>query len=739
MELLGPSGNYKAAIAAINAGCDAIYVGGKKYSARMNAENFSDDELVNIIDYAHIFDVKVYVTLNTLLYQDEFFDAVNYAKFLYDHGVDAIIIQDLGLAHYLHQTLPELVLHASTQLNCHNLAQAKALKEVGFKRIVLAREAPISLCKEIKQIGLEVEVFVHGALCVSYSGNCLLSSFIGSRSGNRGRCAQPCRLSYSLLEDNETILEDKFILSTKDLNDLEYLSQFAKNDVDSLKIEGRLKSVDYIYLVCKAYADTLKQIQKKGNADIKSYQKKLQQIFSRSFTKGFMLGENSFDVLNMKSSSHQGEKIGTVIGYKKGRVSIRLEKDVHRLDGIRFNDNRQYGRTIQKMFVNSNERETANKGEIIDINRIEHDIKNGCEVIRTSSFFLQQELQSLMIENRKKSLKMTVYCYKNKPLRFEIRDNKKRYYCNGDLVQESINNPTSFDRLKTQINKTGNYPFIFEEIEVYGDEDIFIPIAQINSLRNDILNKILESKKIRRNSSLLEYEFNYSTSTINNQKVFINENKRNVEISFNDKKFYHLPRINNSISTISNSYVSSFYIGDNLIASPYCNITNSYTLDLFLGNGYVLCGLSLELDYQSIKMIVDDYYDRHKIKPNIMIYLYGKFDAMIMKSCPIGCFYHNKSIQCGRCLNNNYALKDRMGVIYPLISDSNCNIRILNNRPISLISKINQLENIGVSNYIIQFTDEDDETRKQITSCILNNQSIYLNEITLGHFEKRAN
>ena len=247
MELLGPSGNYKAAIAAINAGCDAIYVGGKKYSARMNAENFSDDELVNIIDYAHIFDVKVYVTLNTLLYQDEFFDAVNYAKFLYDHGVDAIIIQDLGLAHYLHQTLPELVLHASTQLNCHNLAQAKALKEVGFKRIVLAREAPISLCKEIKQIGLEVEVFVHGALCVSYSGNCLLSSFIGSRSGNRGRCAQPCRLSYSLLKDNETILEDKFILSTKDLNDLEYLSQFAKNDVDSLKIEGRLKSVDYIY------------------------------------------------------------------------------------------------------------------------------------------------------------------------------------------------------------------------------------------------------------------------------------------------------------------------------------------------------------------------------------------------------------------------------------------------------------------------------------------------------------
>ena len=738
MELLGPSGNYESAVAAINAGCDAIYIGGKKYSARMNADNFSDDEIVNIIDYAHIFNVKVYVTINTLLYQDEFFDVVNYAKFLYEVGVDAIIVQDLGLASYLHKTLPDLVLHASTQLNCHNLNQAIALKEIGFQRVVLAREAPLSLCQEVKKIGLEVEVFVHGALCVSYSGNCLMSSFIGSRSGNRGRCAQPCRLNYSLLKDGETVVDNKYLLSTKDLNDLEYLSKFRNYDVDSLKIEGRLKSIDYIYLVCKAYADTLKAIKENKNEVINNYQKKLQQIFSRSFTKGFMLGADKFNVLNVKSSSHQGERIGTVINYKKGRVSIRLEKDVHRLDGIRFNDGKQYGRTIQKMFVNSNEREVAKKGEIIEINRLDVEIKNGCEVIRTSSYFLQQELQSIMSETRKVPFNITIFCYKNKPLRLEIKDNKKVYYAVGELVQEALNTPTTYERIKSQINKTGNYPFVFKDINIYGDEDIFIPIAKLNALRNEILDKIIESKKIRRSYELLEYKSSYDITKINNQNVIIDEHKRNVDIRINNKKINYLSRINSALEIPDNSYVSGLYLGKDLIASPYSNITNSYALDAYFENGYSLCSLSLELDSQSIKSIVEDYYNRHGVNPNIMIYVYGKFDAMIMKSCPIGCIYHNDKTQCGKCLLNNYSLKDRMGVIYPLMSDENCNIRVINDRPISLINKLNVLLNLDITNYLIHFTNETENERLIIKDAILNKKEAYLNKMTLGHFEKRA-
>ena len=164
MELLSPAGNYRSAIASFNAGSDAIYLGGKLFSARMNADNFSDDEIVQIIQYAHRIGRKVYVTMNTLIFQDEFVKAVNFARFLYNNRVDGVIIQDLGLAHYLHKTMPNLILHASTQLNCHNLQQAIALKKIGFKRVVLARESDIKLIKEVKSIGLEVEVFVHEKL-----------------------------------------------------------------------------------------------------------------------------------------------------------------------------------------------------------------------------------------------------------------------------------------------------------------------------------------------------------------------------------------------------------------------------------------------------------------------------------------------------------------------------------------------------------------------------------------------
>ena len=251
MELLAPSGNLSSALAALKAGADAIYLGGKSFSARASADNFTDEEIKEITDLAHSIGKKVNVTLNTLLYQDEFMDAVSFATYLYSIGVDAIIVQDLGLANYLHRTLPGLVLHASTQLNCHNIEEAKALIKIGFKRIVLARECGLDIVKAIKDLGVEVEVFAHGALCVSYSGNCLMSSFIGNRSGNRGRCAQPCRMAYQLLEDGEEIEDANFALSTKDLMTLDYVSSLIDLDVDSLKIEGRMKSPEYVYTITK--------------------------------------------------------------------------------------------------------------------------------------------------------------------------------------------------------------------------------------------------------------------------------------------------------------------------------------------------------------------------------------------------------------------------------------------------------------------------------------------------------
>ena len=207
IELLSPAGSKESFYAAINAGTDAIYLGGKLFSARAYASNFSNEELKELIIYAHLRNVKVYVTVNTLVFEEEFFEAIKFIEFLYRNNVDAILLQDLGLASYIHKVYPSLEIHASTQLNCHNISEAKALMKLGFKRIVLARETPLHLVREIKRLGVEVEVFVHGALCVSYSGQCLMSSLIGNRSGNRGKCAQPCR-NYMICEgDNRKSTE----------------------------------------------------------------------------------------------------------------------------------------------------------------------------------------------------------------------------------------------------------------------------------------------------------------------------------------------------------------------------------------------------------------------------------------------------------------------------------------------------------------------------------------------------
>ena len=253
-ELLSPVGNIDALKAAINAGCDAVYLGGKLFGARSYAGNFDDEEMIEAIKYAHIYGVKVYVTMNTMIYESEVEAFINYVDFLHRNNVDALIIQDLGMMDLIRKTYPNLELHASTQMNVHNVEGVKLLEELGLKRVVLARETNIEKIKEIKQkTNIELEIFVQGALCISYSGQCLMSSLLNGRSGNRGTCSQCCRMKYDLISDNKKVNTDEYLLSTKDLNTLEHLDQLIEVGVDSLKIEGRMKRPEYVYLMTNIY------------------------------------------------------------------------------------------------------------------------------------------------------------------------------------------------------------------------------------------------------------------------------------------------------------------------------------------------------------------------------------------------------------------------------------------------------------------------------------------------------
>ncbi len=292
VELLAPAGDYEALMSAVNAGCDAVYLGGKNFGARAYATNFDHDDLKAALEFCHLRDVKVYVTVNTLVANEEFEKLVNYLDFLYSIGVDAVIVQDMGVLKFLRENYPGLKVHASTQMTVHNLEGVQELAEKGVSRVILSRELTLKEIKDIVQnSNIEVEVFVHGALCVSYSGQCFMSSILGGRSGNRGRCAQPCRLKYSLVDKEGKVLEkDLHLLSMTDLCTIENIPNLIEAGVTSFKIEGRMKNAEYVASVVKAYREAIDCFYEGKAFDSGKAIEEMSRIFNRGFSSGYLFG-----------------------------------------------------------------------------------------------------------------------------------------------------------------------------------------------------------------------------------------------------------------------------------------------------------------------------------------------------------------------------------------------------------------------------------------------------------------
>lgn len=335
VELLAPVGGKEALYAAVQNGANAVYLGGKLFNARHSATNFDSSELKEAIRYAHLHKVKVYVTVNILIDDKEMRETLDYIRFLYEIDVDAIIVQDLGLASLVRELFPKLDLHASTQMTINNLDGAKQLEELGFSRIVLARETPLEEIKRIKAgTTMELESFVHGALCVSYSGQCLMSSMIGGRSGNRGRCAQPCRMKYSIVDNMGRLVQDwdkKHVISPRDLNTLEHLDRLIESGITSLKIEGRMKRPEYVATIVANYR---KALDFGVEAITEGDKKDVTQIFNREFTKGLGLGDLGRTYISYDRPDNRGSLLGYVSRVDKYRVYIMLQDDVEKGDGI---------------------------------------------------------------------------------------------------------------------------------------------------------------------------------------------------------------------------------------------------------------------------------------------------------------------------------------------------------------------------------------------------------------------
>ena len=562
IELLSPVGDFECLKSAVQNGANAVYFGSNLFSARAFAQNFGKEELEQAINYAKIRGVKTHLTLNTLIKDEEFEEAFNVAKTAYELGIDAIIVQDLGLATMLINSFPDLEIHASTQMTASNLEGVKKLEQLGFKRVVLSRECSLSEIEHIcKNASIDIEVFAHGALCISYSGQCLFSSMVGGRSGNRGKCAQPCRLPYSLHSisssnpSKEKFLDKGYLLSPRDLCSLENLPKLIKAGVKSLKIEGRMKSPTYVATVTKIYRKYIDLAYKYINNEISKYEvtlidkQNLMQVFNRGgFSSGHLQDEPNKKLIYPQKPNNMGIILGKILKYNsnKGLVTAKLENSLSIGDGISFeNENTKY--TISELMNKNVNIKFSEKGTTVTFGRMKGKIKIGDIIYKITDKELSFEaLNSYSKENVKTYLSCSLKIRSNekitvtvKSLNFGLEEFSEYNY----IPETAKNAPITKEKITSQFNKTLNTCFEFSKIDIDMNEDLFIPTSVLNDIRRTAINlietKILDSFKRISNLDKLEFEnFALCNLATSSQQKALLLNVLNIDYDYSKLKHF---------------------------------------------------------------------------------------------------------------------------------------------------------------------------------------------------------
>lgn len=511
-ELLAPVGSWEALVAAVQNGADALYLGGKMFSARQHADNFDRDELLRAVEYAHIRGVRVFVTVNTLVADQELRELIDYLRYLYEIGVDAVIVQDLGVVRLARRILPGLTLHASTQMTVHNAAGVRLMQEMGMQRTVLSRELSLKDIIAIKQAtGAELEVFVHGALCICYSGQCLMSSLIGGRSGNRGRCAQPCRLNYTLVNEKGEPLAapeeiGSHLLSPRDLNLVRHLPDLAATGVNSLKIEGRMKRPEYVATVVRIYRRALDRAltgQYDESAVITAEEEKqLAQIFNRDFTTAYFYSRPGRDMMSYKRPNNRGTKLGRVGPFvrEKGMIEIQLE-DILRLgDGIEIwvTEGGRKGTEVGKIILDGQSVEEAGPGNRVLV-PVEGRVKTGDRVFKTHDALLIRAARQTFTspqETKKIPLYFRVTAEIGGQLQIKARDEADREVTVMGMVtlEKAEKKPLTEDKLFSQLDRLGNTPFAVGGLEAHIEPGVMVPLSEINEVRRQVITKLEEER-----------------------------------------------------------------------------------------------------------------------------------------------------------------------------------------------------------------------------------------------------
>lgn len=508
-EILSPAGSMESVRAAVNAGCDAIYIGGSRFGARAYADNPQGDQMTEVIRYCHRYGVKVYMTVNTLLKEHELQqDLYDYIRPYYLEGLDAVIVQDVGIMNYLHRYFPDLDIHASTQMTLTMGQSTEILEPYGVTRIVPARELTLEELAQMRQnTGLEIEVFVHGALCYCYSGQCLFSSMLGGRSGNRGRCAQPCRQRYYLEGERSAA----YLLSPREHCSLKHVGALMKIGVDSLKLEGRMKRPEYVALTTEVYRKYVDLCASLGTEDFEKYlhahqdmwqedMRRLAELYNRQgFTSGYMEGKSGVpyekkqgkgDMIAQKRPNHGGVLVGKVTAVDRHMVTYRLEREVHAQDVVEFRDARlrpSYEYTLG---------ETRRAGEQVKARYLKGSrIRTGDLVYRTKDAVLLEEIREKYLkEDQRLSVKMCFTAQVDQPMELQVSvmQDQEKISCvvQGMLCQKAEKNPADPEAVKRVLCQTGGTVFECHACEVNLQGELFLPVGALKKLRREALDKL---------------------------------------------------------------------------------------------------------------------------------------------------------------------------------------------------------------------------------------------------------
>ena len=699
MKIVAPAGNMERFYSAISATADEIYLGLKGFGARRNAENFTVEELKKAIDYAHLRGSRIFLTLNTIMTNREIELLYPTLKDLYNYGLDAIIVQDIGYAEYLHKNFPSIEIHGSTQMTVANYYEINYLKELGFKRIVLPRELSFEEIKEIrKHTDIELEVFVSGSLCISFSGNCYMSSFIGGRSGNRGMCAQPCRKEYKT-----SCGEKSYFLSPKDqLYGFDEIKKLQEIGVESIKVEGRMKDVSYVYETVSYFRNLINGIDKEENTP---------KLFNRGYSKGYFY-DNDKTIMNRDYSYNMGEKIGEVIG-----KNIRLDEDIVSGDGITFvsKDYKNLGGTYINKIVYKNEKLILNFPE-------------GTKYIfRNYNKRLNDEISKKLKSSDKKleiNFDFTAKLDKNLILKTYLEDENGNRILNLEEISETLTQKAqkraiNDEDIKEKLSEIGDSEFTVKNIKIDIDENIFIPLSELKNLKRNAVEKFREKilSYFRRDldSELKENNQEYFKLEIEKDEpkdleirvIVSNEEQKNflenIKNEYNIKEIYYrtydiakqsmLGQHNLDNKLASNLYELLENKNPDVMLNWNMNIVNSYTINVLEKikklESFII---SPEINFSKIREL-----GKTRLKKALLVY--SKLKGM--------------TIDVDIADSKNEIITNKENDKFNIIKN-NYGTEIFLDKPLNIINIIDDIKKLNIDIVVLEFTTETIEDIKKV-------------------------